>query len=84
MGKSETLSVSSVAIGLTVYAIKAYGMYGGGMAIVGATTEDEAKRLATGLDTNWNTRYHEPESVVILPVTYSGDPSVLTHYETGE
>ena len=72
------------ASGCSVYAIKAYGSYGGGMAIVAATSEAEAKGLATGLDMQWCTRYHEPESVELLPVSYAGTPRVLANYETGE
>ena len=69
---------------LAVFAIKAYGNYGGGMAIVAAVDEDEAKRLATGLDEMWHTRYHAPESIMRLPVEYRGPSAVLANYETGE
>ena len=69
---------------LTVYAIKAYGNYGGGMAIVAAENEEAAKKLATGCDSNWHTRYHEPESIEALPVSYEGHALVLAHYATGE
>ena len=35
---------------MNVYAIKAYGTYGGGMAVVAADSADEAKALAAQAD----------------------------------
>ena len=69
---------------LTVYAIKAHGNYGGGMAIVAATDKGEAELLAAPLDRQWHTRFDAPESVDVLPVQCEGEPRVLAWYATGE
>jgi len=69
---------------LPVFAIKALGHHGGGLAIVAAVDEGAAKKLATGIDPVWRTTYHAPESIVRLPVEYHGLPAGLTHFEIGE
>lgn len=70
---------------MNVYAIKAYGRYGGGMAIVAAIEEWQAVEVASKIsDTIWNTRYDKPESITLLPLTFDGGPMVIEHYETGE
>ena len=70
---------------MNIYAIKAYGTYGGGMAIVAAKSEEEAKNLAEAAEkSSWAVRYGKPESVEILPLSFKGSPRVLAHYETGE
>lgn len=69
---------------MNVYALKATGHYGGGMAIVAADSEKKAMVLATGLDRDWQTKFHTPHSVELLPVTYQGKAKVLIWYATGE
>jgi len=70
---------------MNVYSIKANGHYGGGMAVVVADSEDEAKTVADKVeDSIWNVRYREPESVDLLPCVCDGPARVLAHYETGE
>lgn len=70
---------------MNVYAIKAYGHYGGGMAVVAADREDEAKALAEKAEESyWSVRYGEPASMELLPCSCDGPARVLTHYETGE
>lgn len=70
---------------MKVFAIKAYGNYGGGMSVVAANDEDEAKKIAEAAERScWNVRYGKPESIEILPVSVAGEPRVLVHYETGE
>ena len=70
---------------MNVYAIKAYGNYGGGMAVVAADSESDATALAKKInDPTWNVRYGEPDDVEMLPCVCDGPPRVLTHYETGE
>ena len=70
---------------MNVYAIKAYGYYGGGMAVVVADSEDEAKAVANKAEASiWNVRYGDPESVELLPCLCDGPARVLAHYETGE
>jgi hypothetical protein len=70
---------------MNVYAIKAYGHYGGGMAVVAADSEDEAKAIADRTeDSIWHVRYGAPESVELLPCVCDGPARVLAHYETGE
>lgn len=68
-----------------VYAIKAQGSYAGGMAIVAAHSEDQAKSLATGIDHEWHTRYHDPCEIKVLPVMSDVEyPCVIIHFEYGE
>lgn len=70
---------------MNVYAIKADGNYGGGMAVVAADSEDDAKALAeNGARSIWNVRYGKPIEVELLPCVCDGPPRVLTYYETGE
>ena len=70
---------------MNVYAIKAYGNYGGGMAVVAADSEDEAKAVADKTkDSIWHVRYGRPESVELLPCACEGPARVLAHYEAGE
>ena len=70
---------------MNVYAIKAYGNYGGGMAVVAAGSESEAKELAEKAEKSlWRVRYGAPESADLLPLVCEGPARVLAHYETGE
>lgn len=70
---------------MNVYAIKAYGSYGGGMAVVAADSEDDAKALAEKAENSyWCVRYGSPGSVDLLPLVCEGPARVLVHYETGE
>ncbi len=70
---------------MNVYAIKAFGVYGGGMAVVAAESEGEAKALAETAEASyWSVRYGKPESVELLPCACEGPARVLVHYETGE
>lgn len=71
---------------LKVFAIKAHGDYCAGMAVVAATTTEEACLLACREQSDaWSVRYHTPGSITELPVKYEGlEPTVLTHWEFGE
>ena len=70
---------------MNVYAIKANGNYGGGMAVVAAESEREARVLADKAeDSTWRVNYDSPESVELLPCVCDGPARVLVHYETGE
>lgn len=71
---------------MNVYAIKAYGKYGGGMAIVAAHDEEEAKALSAGLDQMWHTRFDRPDSIDVLSsLAYFDDKAaVIAWHATGE
>ena len=70
---------------MNVWAITAYGHYGGGMAVVAADSKDEAIGIADKIvDEMWRVRYGEPDSVDLLPCACDGPARVLAHYETGE
>lgn len=71
---------------LNVYAIKATGNFGGGLAVVAASSKAEAIALASHIeDQIWRVRYCTPDHVETLLGAWSaGPPRVLTHYETGE
>ena len=70
---------------MNVYAIHAYGNYGGGMAVVAAPSKEIATELAQKKENSvWNVNYLEPNDIEILPVEYEGLPCVLTSFETGE
>lgn len=71
---------------MKVYAIKASGTYGGGMAIVVARTEKQALTLASQVErSSWNVRYETPDHVEVLPNCRCDGPArVLTYHETGE
>lgn len=70
---------------MNVYAIKAYGNYGGGMAIVAAESDVDAIAIADTIEARgWHVRYGQPESVEWLPCPCAGPARVLTHYEIGE
>lgn len=63
---------------LTVYAIKVCRHYGGGMAVVAASSPEEASRLAAPLDALKGPRYQDPDYVYVLPVPCFGEPRVLS------
>lgn len=70
---------------MKVYAIKAYGRGGGGMAIVAANSKVEACVLAQEEENSmWQVDYETPEEIELLPCECAGQARVLTHYETGE
>lgn len=70
---------------MKVFTIKAYGNFGGGIAIVAAESSDDAIALAAAIENpGWQVDYSDPEQVDTLPVTYEGAARVLEHYETGE
>ena len=70
---------------MKVFAIKAYGNYGAGMAIVAANSAEEAQQLANQReDSVWHVRYGAPFEVIELPVTAHGYPEVLVAFEYGE
>jgi len=70
---------------MNVYSVKAFGTYGGGMAIVAARDDAHAREIAGNIvDNQWQTKYHQPESVTQLPLSYEGDPIVVDHWEYGE
>ena len=67
---------------MKLFAIKAYGNYGGGWALVRAETEERAREIAAKIsDRNWQTRYDKPDEVEELTFTGEG---VLYRFETGE
>lgn len=69
---------------MKLYSIKAYGNYGGGMAIVAAKNEGRARVIVNEVPQDiWNVRYHSPQSVNEIGIT-DGEERVLDHYETGE
>lgn len=69
---------------MKVYAIKASGNFGRGMAVVAADDEHEAKNLADKAEVSlWRVRYDRPDSVDLLPCVCDGPARVLAHYETG-
>lgn len=70
---------------MNLYAVKAHGDWGGGMAVVIANDAAQAKQVAAMIrDDIWATDYAHPEEVVGLPGIVSGPPRVVTHFETGE
>ena len=70
---------------MKVWELIGNGHYGGGMAIIAAKTEKEAKALGGKiLDSIWNTNYLKPESIKALPLSYRGKARCITHFETGE
>lgn len=69
---------------LKVFAIKAYGQWAGGMAIVAAKDKEEAKELASKIPNNYRIRYGNPESVETIDAVSDGCSRVLAHYEIGE
>lgn len=63
---------------LSVYVVKASGRYGGVMAVVAATDEQDAVKVAGNIgDAIWH-------SVELLPAMCDGEPRVLAHFEAGE
>jgi len=65
-----------------LFAIQAYGTYGGGWALVFAVDEARARKIASTIkDSIWFTRYDDPSEVVELALDGEG---LLYHYETGE
>jgi hypothetical protein len=67
---------------MKLFAIQAYGNYGGGMAVVRAETQEQAIAFASKIhDRSWSTDYSKPGEVVELSDTAAG---VLYHFETGE
>ena len=68
---------------MKLFAIQAYGNYGGGVVVVRAETKERAIELASKInDSTWHTRYHKPTEVVELPA--GAEDQILYHYETGE
>lgn len=67
---------------MKLFAIQAWGNYGGGVAIVCAESKEEAIAFASKIrDRTWNTDYARPQDVVELAPTATG---VLYNFETGE
>lgn len=67
---------------MKLFAIQAYGRYGGGWALVRANDEARARELAATIrESYWHTRYDKPDEVIELP---SAGEGVLHHWETGE
>ena len=73
---------------MNVYAITAHGEYCGGMAVVAAATEQEARALANlsrDSQTGLSIDYATPGSCAeLLPCTYEGEPRLLAIHEEGE
>jgi hypothetical protein len=73
---------------VNVYAIKARGIFGGGMAIVAAPTRGAAMQIAANCiqDDLWCTDYTEPTEVELFSAVQCNTevPLVLVHFETGE
>ena len=69
---------------MTVYAIKAYGELGGGMAIVAANSESEAMELAAKKEASpWKVDYKNPIEIEIVPIKCGCEPRVLVSFEYG-
>lgn len=68
---------------MKLFAVRAYGNYGVGVAVVRAKTEERARELAAEIRQrgSWNVRYNKPDEVVELATSGEG---VMYHYETGE
>ena len=70
---------------MNVYAIQADGNLGGGMAVVVAESEGEAKAIARENEESiWDVRYDKPVVIELLPCVCDGPARVLTHFQTGE
>lgn len=70
---------------MKVYAIKASGNYSGGMAIIVADSEDDAKALAEkNKSSTFGIWYETPDEVELLPLECEGPARVLVDYEMGE
>ena len=65
---------------MKVYAVESTGSYEGGMAVVAANSEAEAKALAYAIEALPGV----PSSVDPLPCTCDGDPRVLIYYSYSE
>lgn len=69
---------------MKVFALKARGYYGGGMAIVAAEDAETAMAMANAVeDSVWHVNYAEAYEVTELPVVATA-AGVLAHHETGE
>jgi hypothetical protein len=67
-----------------VFALMAFGHYGGGMAIIAAETAEEAKGIGASIhDKMWGTDYREPYRIEELPLQ-AAEAGVIVHHETGE
>lgn len=70
---------------MRVYAITASGDCCGGMAVVVAHNEQEAKSVARTIEVyGWRMTYNHPDSIESFPCRCHGEPRALTHYEMGE
>ena len=72
---------------MNIYTIKAFGNYGGGMAVVAADDEQEAIRACRVIpNKTWHVRYDEPDNVECIVAGAPADTlrGVLSHFETGE
>lgn len=70
---------------LDVYAVEAYGHFGGGVAIVAAITADEAIKIAfEQCKTGCSAEYNKPSKVLKLQADSQGAPRVLHFYEMYE
>jgi len=76
-GRADRAAAAGLAR-LTVYAIKVCRHYGGGMAVVAASSPEEASRLAAPLDALKGPRYRDPDYVYVLPVPCFGEQRVLS------
>jgi hypothetical protein len=69
---------------MKLYAIKAWGNYGGGVVIVRAKDEQAAREYAgkwRGGSSSWNVRYEKPDETEELTLIGEG---VIYNFETGE
>ena len=70
---------------MNVYAIQADGNQGGGMAVVVAESEGEAKAIARENEESiWDVRYDKTVVIELLLCVCDGPARVLTHFQTGE
>lgn len=69
---------------MNIYSVKAYGHYGGGMAVVCAASESDAREVAGAIrDEMWRTDYARGEALILIREVL-GPARVLDHFETGE
>lgn len=69
---------------MNVYAIKASGRYGGGMAVVAAEDESAARLIGETIqDRMWRTDYSKGD-IELLPCQCAAPARVIFHYEVGE
>ena len=71
---------------MRVYSVRGQGIYGGGLAIIAAANETEARQIAKTIrDETWHTRYGGDDSEIAeLEGVTAERAGVVDHFETGE